>query len=308
MLFSLPFLVFCLSNFFAPTAAQVNSSLPQKGFPIKLPDGYTIERTPGEGELDPIYTFGAIFNAMLELAYEDSRNLTDPISHNYPTITLNITGYDDGQFFRQFASYTLYHALQTMIADNDYRVSNFTLQNDPGTIACKVIIAPPSADWQRLVGGFTGGISPRDANGFQPAILEARQYYNRGNESEDLETLTPFYASDWYGPVSTPEDIFLALTTMLVSVSDYPDKDQTINYQRIEQYGYHLNVTNVPLPDQEDYLTNRGVLNLCAKAYQEVSEQLGYFRDVSNFETVLVWANGTEMVGQHVLRYEGSKV
>ncbi|KAI4285967.1 MAG: hypothetical protein L6R38_000260 [Xanthoria sp. 2 TBL-2021] len=270
----------------------------QERFPIQATRRLHHERTAGNGELDQIQVYGATFVSMLGLAYENSGNLTEPVSYAYPAITLNITGQDETTpYYRQFASYTLYHALQTMIADNDFTVSNFKLQNKAGTIACKVIIAPPSADWQRLIGGFSGGLSPRNPDHITLPVLEKRQSFRLGNESLALEKLTPFYASDWYGPESTPEDFFLALTTMVVMVSDLSNKDQIIDYQRVEKYGYHLNVTNVPLPSQQDYLTNRGVLNLCAHAYREVSDRLGFgINRVTSFETVLVWTNGTEMV------------
>ncbi|KAI4177542.1 MAG: hypothetical protein LQ346_007669, partial [Caloplaca aetnensis] len=128
-----------LAAFAALTSSQsVNASVPQKGFQYKLPDGYSIVRTPGIGELDPYQVYGAALVAMLSLAYEDSNNLTEPISYPYPAITLSITGAEElTSYYRQFASYVLYHVLQTMSADNDFTVSNFTLQNQAGAIACR---------------------------------------------------------------------------------------------------------------------------------------------------------------------------
>ena len=221
-------------------------------------------------------------------------------------MTVNITGGDDtSRFYRQFATYTLYHALQVLTAEQNVTVSNFTLGNDAGAVACRVVHAPASAEWQQLIGGFSGGLSPRHTAHTLPAVLEPRQTSTSTNESSALEELTPFYVSDRYGPESTPEDFFMALATMIVMASDYSDKDQTINYLQAGKYGYDFNVTRVPLPGQDGYLTNRGVLNLCTRAYGELTEKLGYFDPVTSFETVLVWTNGTEVVNHHVLRYEG---
>lgn len=248
--------------------------------------------------------------AMITLAYEDSGNLTDPVSYPYPAITLNITGAEDSsQYYRQFASFTLYNALQTMTASNDFTASNFTLQNKVGGVACRVVLAPPSADWQQLLGGFSGSLSPRSFTPHAlPALLEprqARRLYN--NESAALEKLVPLYASDWYGPETPPQDFFMALATTVVKVSDASHKDRSISYQLMADEGYHLNVTNVPLQSRSQYLTNRGVLNICAYAYGELAERLGYgINPITSFETTLVWTNGTDLIAQHVFRYEGA--
>ncbi|KAL9638887.1 MAG: hypothetical protein Q9204_001334 [Flavoplaca sp. TL-2023a] len=297
----------CLGSLYTLSSSQSHkATLPQKGFLYKLPDGYGIERSSGVYELDPFYVYGAVLVSMIELADEDSSNLTDPVSKSYAGMTVNITGPDDtAPFYRQFATYTLYHALQVLTAEQNVTVSNFTLENDAGAVACKVVLAPASADWQRLIGAFCSGLSPRHAAHTLPAVLEPRQTSTSTNESSALEELTPFYVSDWYGPESTPEDFIMALATMIVMVSDFNDKDQTINYQQAGKYGYDFNVTNVPLPGQDGFLTNRGVLNLCTRAYGELTEQLGYFNPVSNFETVLVWTNGMEVINHHVLRYGG---
>ncbi|KAL8893316.1 MAG: hypothetical protein Q9192_005386, partial [Flavoplaca navasiana] len=271
-----------------------------KGFPYKLPDGYSIERTSGVYGLDRFHVYGAILVSMIELAYEDAGNQTDPLSKSCLGMTVNITGGDDTMpYYRQFATYTLYHALQVLTAEPNVTVSNFTLRNDAGAVACRVILAPASADWQRLIGGFSGGLSPRHAAHTLPAALETRQTSTFTNTSSVLEELTSFYVSDWYGPESTPEDFFMALATMIVMVSDFSDKDKTINYQQARIYGYDFNVTYVPLPNQDGYLTNRGVLNLCTRTYGELTEQLGYFNPVSNFETVLI--------NHHVLRYDSGE-
>ncbi|KAI4269475.1 MAG: hypothetical protein LQ337_007256 [Flavoplaca oasis] len=297
----------CLSSLYTLSSSQSHKATPpQAGFPYKLPDGYSIERSSGVYELDPFYAYGAILVSMIELAYEDSRNLTDPVSKSYAGMTVNITGPDDtAPFYPQFATYILYHALQVLTAEQNVTVSNFTLGNDAGAVACKIVLAPASADWQELIGGFSGGISPRHAPHALPAVLETRQTSASTNESSALEALTPFYVSDWYGPESPPEDFIMALATMIVMVSDFSDKDKTINYQRAGKYGYDFNVTHVPLPGKEGYLTNRGVLNMITRAYGELTEALGFFDPVTNFETVLVWTNGTEVVNHHVLRYGG---
>lgn len=114
---------------------------------------------------------------MLSLAYENSHNLTKPISYPYPAVTLNIIGADASTpYYRQFASYALYHTLQTMGADNDFTVSNFALQNQVGAIAYKVVHVPPRAEWQQLIGGSSGGPSPRSTDNTPlPATLVARQ-------------------------------------------------------------------------------------------------------------------------------------
>ncbi|KAL8726785.1 MAG: hypothetical protein Q9181_005924 [Wetmoreana brouardii] len=274
----------------------------------KLPDGYTVERDYSAGELDQDQIYGAILVAMFNLAYEEARNLTKPVSYTYPAITLNITGADeDSQYYRQFASYTLYHALETVISSRNFNVSNFTLQNKAGGIACKVILAPPSAEWQQLIGGSSGGLSPRSPCHFLPTLLETRQAYLLTNESAALEKLTPLYASDWYGPESDPEDFIMALATMIVRVSDVSDKDTIINYQNLEKDGYHLNVTNVPLQSQRDYLTSRGVFNICVHAYGKLTKRLEYgISPITSFETFLLWTNGTDLIQQHVFRYEGA--
>ncbi|KAL8976367.1 MAG: hypothetical protein Q9205_007609, partial [Flavoplaca limonia] len=168
-----------------------------KGFPYKLPDGYSIERTSGVYELDPFYAYGAILVSMIELAYEDAGNQTDPVSKSYAGMTVNITGGDDtSRFYRQFATYTLYHALQVLTAEQNVTVSNFTLGNGAGAVACKVVLAPASADWQQLIGGFSGGLSPRHAAHTLPAVLEPRQTSTSTNESSALEELTPLYLSE----------------------------------------------------------------------------------------------------------------
>ncbi|KAL8851887.1 MAG: hypothetical protein Q9221_003210 [Calogaya cf. arnoldii] len=295
---------FCLTSFCVLSSSQsLNSSLPLKGFQYKLPDGYAIGRSTGSGDLYP--------------------GETDPFSHFFFGITLKVTGADDTTpFYRQFATYTLNHALQTMTAeiktpDNIFTSTNFTLQNKAGAVACRVIFEAQ----QQAIGGFSGGgISPRDGGRHAlslPALLEPRQASRPPkNESSALETLTPIYASDWYGPRSTPQDFFLALATMIIQIADQGERDTTINWRDVEKYGYHLNVTYVPIPGSQRYLTNRGVLNLCAYAYGELTERLGYgTQPVTNFETTLVWINATgpgtgtgiDFVEQHVLRYEGQE-
>lgn len=106
-------LCFCVSSLSVITSSQrLNSSLPQKDFEYRLPDGYSIERVAGTGKVDERQVYGAVLVAKLELAYEDFQNLADPVSYPYPAITLNITGVDDtSPYYRQFASYNLYHAL-----------------------------------------------------------------------------------------------------------------------------------------------------------------------------------------------------
>ena len=285
-------------------------SLKQQRKPLayKLPDGYSIERHLGVGDLESFQVYGAVIVAMINLAYEDSRNLTDPVSYSYPGITLNITGADEtSPYYRQFASYVLWQAIETMDAQNNFTTSNFTLQNKAGGIACNVIFAPPNALWQQIIGGSSGGLSPREHHQTDfPAVLETRQGLT--NESAALEKLIPLYTSDWYGPASpTPQDFFMALATMIVQVADSSDKDRPINYESVESYGLHLNVTNVPLSGQRDYFTDRGVLNICAYAYGQLSKRLGYgTQPITNFESTLVWTNGTEVIQQHVLRYEGA--
>lgn len=298
---SLVSLVVSIPSFKAPTL------LHRRDFQYALPDGYIIDRTFGTGEIDQYYVYGGIIIAMLGLAYEDARNLTDPISMTYPTLTINITGAEvNSQYYRQFSSYTLYHALETIISDNDTRTSNFTLQNKAGAVACKVVLAPPSAEWQQLIGGSSGVLSPRSLHIPIPAIVDTRQT-KLHNESAALEKLHPIYVSDWYGPEVNATDFFLALATLIVQVSDISDKDISINSQSVEDSGYHLNVTNVPSQSQRDYLTNRGVLNLASYACRELTERLDYGVDpITSFEATLLWTNGTDAIQQHVLRYEGS--
>ncbi|KAL8814529.1 MAG: hypothetical protein Q9223_006256 [Gallowayella weberi] len=308
---SLLYLCFGLLNLLVATLSQrTTSPPPQKPFNYGLPDGYSVERQLGNSSLDQEQVYGAIIIAMLDLAYEPSRNLTPPISYPYPAITLKLTGGDaTSQFYRQFATYTLYTALETMSSKNDFMASNFTMQNKAGGVAVRVVLAPPSAEWQQLIGGSSsGGLSPRShAAHILPKMLETRQASRLRNDSALLEKLTPFYASDWYGPESEPADFFLALATTIALVSDVSDKDIPINYQRLEPYGYRLNVSNVPLQSQVDYFTNRGVLNLCAHAYGQLTERLGYgIEPITNFETTLLWTNGTDAIQQHVLRYEGA--
>ncbi|KAI4221342.1 MAG: hypothetical protein L6R36_006977 [Xanthoria steineri] len=155
-----------------------------------------------------------------------------------------------------------------MSSNNNLTVFNFTLQNQAGSIASKVILAPASADWQRLIGRFSGGLSPRHRfnHPLLPAVLKPRQQASsspRYNASAAFEKLTPIHVSDWYGPESTGQDLFQALATMVVTVADSPDKDTVVSTQSVEQRGYRLNVTNVPLQSQVDYLTYRGVSGLC---------------------------------------------
>ncbi|KAL8760620.1 MAG: hypothetical protein Q9184_003210 [Pyrenodesmia sp. 2 TL-2023] len=300
-----------LTGFATFTSSQSpNASLPRKGFQCKLPGGYSIVRNPGIGEFDQGQVYGAVLVAMLSLAYEDFDNLTDPISYPYPAVTLNITGVDvSAPYYRQFASYVPYHALQTMSADSDFTLSSFTLQNQDGATACKVVLAPPSAEWQQLIGGSTGGLSPRSPGStLLPATLVTRQASSRiYNESSALEKLNSLYASDWYGPESTASDFLIALAAMIVKVSDISDKDAVINYHKLEELGYHLNVSKVPRPDgKPDYFANRGAVNLCAHPYGELSRRLGYgTKAVTNFETTLMWTNGTDLIQQQALRYEG---
>ncbi|KAL9581353.1 MAG: hypothetical protein Q9212_003944 [Teloschistes hypoglaucus] len=223
-------------------------------------------------------------------------------------MTLNITGAEeDSQYYRQFASYTLYHALETLTSSGDFTASNFTLQNKAGSVACRLFLGPPSANWQQLIGGSSNGLSPRNpSHSSLPSLLESRQSRSF-NQSRPLEDLTPLAISDWYGPESNETDFFMALATLIVKVSDISDKDSIINSQTVEESGYHLNVTNVPLQSQVDYLSNRGVLNLCGYAYGELTSRLGYGIDpITSFEAILIWTNGTKLIQQHVLRYEGA--
>ncbi|KAL8787654.1 MAG: hypothetical protein Q9213_002085 [Squamulea squamosa] len=299
-----------LSGLVVPTLSQGLPPKPiPKGFEYKLPDGFSIDRDLGVGALDEGQVYGAVLVAMINLAYEDSGNLTSAATYPYPTITLNVTGADETvQYYRQFASYTLYHALQVMSSTKDFTVSNFTLQNKAGTIACKVILGQPSAEWQQLIGGFSTPISPRSNHHNLPTLLETRQAPRVYNQSAALEKLIPLYGADWYGPESTAQDFFMALATIIVKVSDL-DKDTFVNTQSVEALGYHLNVSNVPLPGQDDYLTNRGVLNLCGYAYGQASKRLGYgIEPITNLETTLMWTNGTVLIQHHVLRYEGVAV
>lgn len=200
-----------------------------------------------------------------------------------------------------------------MTSSSNFTVSNLTLQNRSGSIACNAIFAPPSAEWQQLIGFSSNGLSPRSPHHTLPAVLEARQASRPANESAALAHPTPFYASSWYGPESNASDFFLALATMIVKISikisNSDAKDAIINHQCAEAEGYRLNVTNEPLPGQQDYLTRRGVLNICAHAYGQLSRRLGYgVEPLTSFETILLWTNGTESVGQRVLRYEGAVV
>ncbi|KAL8703603.1 MAG: hypothetical protein Q9201_003228 [Fulgogasparrea decipioides] len=305
--YSLYLFFFLVSWVVSIPSPSLPTTLHRRNYQYKLPNGYNVERISSAGELEQDQVYGAILVAMFSLAYEEPRNLTKPVSYTYPAITLNITGADeDSQYYRQFASYTLYHALEILVSSNNFSVSNFTLQNKAGGIACKVVLAPPSAEWQQLIGGSSGGLSPRSPRHPLPAFLETRQAAQLYNESAALEKLIPYYASDWYGPESDPVDFFMALATIIVRVSDVSNKDTTINWQTVEEDGYHLNVTNVPLQSQKYYLTNRGVLNICAHAYGEMTGRLGYgTKPMTNFETYLLWTNGTEVIQQHVFRYEG---
>ncbi|KAI4252585.1 MAG: hypothetical protein LQ352_004206 [Teloschistes flavicans] len=308
----LSFVLCLLFNFFtiaiAHPASYYPATLHRRNFQYKLPDGYTIKRVPGIGELDPGQAYGAVLVAMLGLAYEDSHGLIDPVSNSYPAITLNITGAEeDSKYYRQFASYVLYHALDTLISTGDFTASKFTLQNKAGAVACRVILASPSAECQQLIGGCSGGVSPRNLSPSSlPSLLESRQS-RFSNQSTPLEDLTPFYVSDWYGAESNEKEFFMALATLIVQVSDISDKDAIINSQSVEESRYYLNVTNVPLQSQVDYLSNRGVLNLCAYAYGQLTNRLGYGIDpITSFEATLLWTNGTKLIQQHVLRYEGA--
>lgn len=119
------------------------------------------------------------------------------MSSPYPGIILNTTGAGEkSQHYQQFASYVLYNALDTMTTTNNFTDSSFTLQNKAGAIACKVVITPPSAEWQQqLVGGYSGSIGPRDSHHALPQLLQTRQA-RLTNRSSALEKLTPLYASD----------------------------------------------------------------------------------------------------------------
>lgn len=92
----------------------------------------------------------------------------------------------------------------------------------------------------------------------------------------------------------------MALATMIVKVSDISDNDAIINHHKLERLGYHFNVSNVPLPDgKPDYSSNRGVLNLCAYAFGELSSRLGYgINSATSFVITLVWTNGTDLIQQ----------
>ena len=157
-------LLFGFSNLVISTPARSqHTELRRRNLRYKLPDGYTINRTSGIGELDQFQIYGAILLAMITLAYENSHNLTDPISYPYPAITLKIPSADEStQYYRQFASHTLYHALETMTASNNFTASKFTLQNKAGTVACRKLLGSPSAEWQQLIGSSSTALRPRD--------------------------------------------------------------------------------------------------------------------------------------------------
>lgn len=95
-------LISFLHIFFGLISVVVSTSAPGptpasrlRLYEYKLPDGYSIERQIGAGELDQGQVYGAVIVAMINLAYQDSRNLTDPVSYSYPAITLNITSADE---------------------------------------------------------------------------------------------------------------------------------------------------------------------------------------------------------------------
>lgn len=291
--------------------STINTGLAQRGFAYKFPDGYSVVRTQGVVELDCAYIYGALVVAMQTLAYEDARGLSDPLSFPFNTVTLNITGAETSpQFYRQFASYLLYDTLAGLAAKPNITTlsANYTLQNAAGSIACKVIIGPPSPEWQQLINGFSGtGLGPRneDRNRASLSMLEPRQATR--NDSAPLEKLTPLVAKDWWGPATTPEDFIMAIATMIVKIGDLDVKtlDTWINGQSVEDEGYHLNVTNGLTPEPFSYLTNRGVLNMLGDAYGAVAKQLGYFDEIRNFESYTLWTNGTTAEHFHVLRFVG---
>ena len=145
-----------------------------------------------------------------------------------------------------------------------------------------MILAPPIADWQRLIGGFSGGLNPRHSFKHPlPTVLKTRQPASSSphfNASSALEKLTPLHVSDWYDPEFTPQGFFLALATLIVTVADSPDKDTVVSTHSVEKWGYRLNVMNVPLQQsQVDYLTYRGVLGLCGDAYGELASRVGFW-------------------------------
>ena len=306
-----------------------HASLIPRNFRYKLPDGYSINRTTnpnvtGSTEyndpnaFDPGQVYVSTLIAMVNLAYENSGNLTSSVSYPYQGITLNITGADpSAQYYRQFASYILYQALDDMSSTDSFVISNFTLQNAEGVIACKVIYAPPDALFQQLVNGAlgSGGIAPprlRARSLPEVPRLEPRQISSTQftNYSAALNSLTPYWAPQWYGPTTTPRDFFMALATLVVRLSDVVAKDDTIQTSSAEKDGYHLNVTDVetgarPRGSYGGYLTTRGVLNTVTRAVQEAAEKLGYFQDLTDLEITLLWTNATTAIQQWVLRYEG---
>ncbi|KAL8690541.1 MAG: hypothetical protein Q9218_004039 [Villophora microphyllina] len=220
----------------APSPSS-HQALNHGNFRYKLPDGYTIEKTPGAGGLDSVQAYAA----------------------------------------------------------------KYTLQNKASAVVCKVILASASPEWQQLVGASSRGLSPR-ASSFNPLPAQIESRHARlSNSSAPLEQLTSFYASDWYGPESNATDFFMAFATIIVQASDTSDKDVVINFQSVEESGYHLNVTNTPLQSQVDNLSNRCVLNLCAYAYGEVTKRMDYGIDpITNLYMTSLWTNGTVLIQQHV--------
>lgn len=185
--------------------------------------------------------------------------------------------------------------------------ANYTLQNAAGTVACKIIIGPPSELWQQLMGGYSGGgLAPSNEGRGHASLplLEPRQAVR--NDSAPLQKpIFPLVATDWYGPETTPEYFIMAIATMMVKISDIKEMDSGINSQSVEEEGYHLNVTNGLTPYPYSFLTNRGVLNMLGDAYGEVAKQLGYLNEIRNLESFTLWTNGTAMEHFHILRFVG---
>ena len=321
----------------SPAPATASQPLVPRNFQYKLPDGYTIERTTNPNvttseaftdpnAFDPAQVYVSTLTAMLGLAYEDSSGLTGPTSYPYQGIVLNITGADESsQYYRQFASYILYHALDAMSSTDTFVISNFTLQDSAGVVACKVVYGPPNALFQQLIdsGITSGGTSPprrtrRRARSL-PELLNVRQTIasQNTNTTAKLDTLRPFWAPAWYGP-SYPSpagerDFYMALSTLVVKLSDTSQnaKDVTTYQESAETEGYHLNITALHTDESTAFgnsLTPRGCLNMLGRAVTEGADLLGHYVDFSNFEIALLWVNATgreEPIQHYVLRYEG---
>ena len=118
------------------SSRRLNSSLPQKGFEYKLPDGYSIDRTVGTRKLDELQVYGAILVTMLQLAYEDSRNLTFPVLYPSPAVTLNITGADN--INPLLLPISKLHPLSTMPSKQCASTTNFAASNSHAAEQCRL--------------------------------------------------------------------------------------------------------------------------------------------------------------------------